>query len=131
MLATSAAVITRSSPPSWRRGLKLPGILDVQPRAESPPSWRRGLKHIAGTVYVKQYRVASLVEAWIETARATRRWMTMTSPPSWRRGLKLKTQAKDRGYIEVASLVEAWIETGTVSTCATKESCRLPRGGVD
>ncbi len=61
------------------------------------------------TENVVKVRVASHVEAWIETVNLT--FLT--------------------NFFLVASHVEAWIETTIMKTIKITEDGRLPRGGVD
>ncbi len=77
--------------------------------SESPPVWRRGLKPQLPNKCHTPHRVASRVEAWIETV--TPRYSA-------------------RSY-RVASRVEAWIETCRLYLCPQALGGRLPCGGVD
>ena len=124
----------KSSPPSWRRGLK-PSVyrtrkLSGDEVASFMEAW---IETLLENEYAKIDSVASFMEAWIETGnengrtkRRNRRllhggvdWnteqlkegrLTFRSPPSWRRGLKLLMLYLTPPDL-VASFMEAWIET--------------------
>ena len=77
------------SPPSRRRGLKYSNILHYLVRLPSPPSRRRGLKFRKIHRFLRDVRVASLAEAWIEIVVDDSIVNNYAgSPPSRRRGLK-------------------------------------------
>mgnify|MGYP001700900505 CR=1 FL=1 len=54
------------SPPSRRRGLKLPNMHILILGGSSPPSRRRGLKFLNIIILKLEILVASFAEAWIE-----------------------------------------------------------------
>ncbi len=97
--------------------------------------------------------VASLAEAWVETAQTSCHHvrsggrlprggvgrnsskLVITkrpdgSPPSRRRGSKHAATCCTARWLQVASLAEAWVETLMGSPPITHASGRLPRGGV-
>ncbi len=84
----------------------------------SPPMWRRGLKRSSPASAGRPPRVASHVEAWIETNRIVAEWgkdIVASHVEAWIETVTIRL--RPLGVI-VASHVEAWIETSSISTAA-------------
>ncbi len=98
-----------ASPPSRRRGSKRRYSLFARDVGPSPPSRRRGSKHLLPFEHLAATDVASLAEAWIETASSTTAAM--------HRACRLPRGGVDRNTDVLRG------NAGVVG--------RLPRGGVD
>ena len=100
-------LLTHTSPPTWRCGLKRARCGLFTHYHMSPPTWRCGLKLNS----VQSYKL-------------------LTSPPTWRCGLKLMLLLSSERGEKVTSHVEVWIETWFLRFNVINIS-HLPRGGVD
>ena len=97
---------------------------------KSHPSWVRGLKHHDGFSRSKNYKVAPLVGAWIETSPSVSQKLSTKSHPSWVRGLKPADTADASSQI---GSHPSWVRglkpiTGNISVFIIG---RTPRGCVD
>ena len=98
----------------------------------SLPSWKRGLKPVHAIRIIFPVRVASLVEAWIETP-----FMAMVndqptgSLPSWKRGLK---QIAEYMIVMLGMSLPSWkrgLKPGITTSAVLSRAGRFPRGSVD
>ena len=98
------------SPPSRRRGLKLPRYITPFFKIMSPPSRRRGLKSLTLALCIPPEMVASFAEAWIEMLWRQNRRKPLQVASFAEAWIEIVFMAHNIYSISVASFAEAWIE---------------------